>query len=232
MLTLVLSEISPHVSLFCTSHGPTYSHLWVFGCSNLVLLPPQEHTKLWHRSIVYEFFSYSLDHKGYQCYDHVTHRLCISRDVHIFSILRILLVLIQIPISLLHHCRSCLPWFMSHHFLVYTRFFSNSTCVFLPGQASLRLSLSTYYSSLFSLPYSAAYFYWLGGTPGLYIATSVVSPVDDPALVQCYPVREHRPPQFYNCVTSTFSRDFTTSLATICSLHELVTYRRVVILEW
>jgi hypothetical protein len=72
------SHPTPHFALYGTP--PSYSHLRVFGC---VCYPNTSATaphKLSPRSTRYFFLGYSLDHKGYQCLDLLTHRI-ISRHV-------------------------------------------------------------------------------------------------------------------------------------------------------
>ena len=58
-----------------------YHHLRTFGYACFVLLQPHEHNKLKPRSRIYCFLGYSKTQKGYQCYDHVSHRLRVSRNV-------------------------------------------------------------------------------------------------------------------------------------------------------
>ena len=75
----VLSNHSPYERLHGTP--PNYSNLRVFGSSCFVLLHPHERNKLQPRSHLCCFLGYSIEHKGYRCYDPISKRLRISRHV-------------------------------------------------------------------------------------------------------------------------------------------------------
>ena len=58
-----------------------YHHLRSFVSACFVLLQPHEHNKLEPRSRLFCFLGYGETQKGYRCYDPVSHRLHVSRNV-------------------------------------------------------------------------------------------------------------------------------------------------------
>ncbi|WKA12737.1 hypothetical protein VitviT2T_030094 [Vitis vinifera] len=60
---------------------PDYHHLRSFGSACFVLLQPHEHNKLEPRSRLCCFLGYGETQKGYRCYDPISHRLRVSRNV-------------------------------------------------------------------------------------------------------------------------------------------------------
>ncbi|KAM2925447.1 hypothetical protein FF1_042962 [Malus domestica] len=71
--------ISPWEILF--NQPPDYSKLRVFGCQCFPWLKPYVHSKLDAKSKSCIFLGYSLQHKGYRCFDPIDNRVYISRHV-------------------------------------------------------------------------------------------------------------------------------------------------------
>ncbi|KAJ9554225.1 hypothetical protein OSB04_018270 [Centaurea solstitialis] len=59
----------------------SYDLLKVWGCACFVQLQPHEHNKLEPRARLCLFLGYGIEHKGYRCWDPVSKRLRISRNV-------------------------------------------------------------------------------------------------------------------------------------------------------
>ncbi|KAJ9552004.1 hypothetical protein OSB04_016049 [Centaurea solstitialis] len=81
--TPTLQNKSPYETL----HGitPAYELLKVWGCACFVQLQPHEHTKLQPRSRFCLFLGYGIEHKGYRCWDPISKRLRISRNVTLWE---------------------------------------------------------------------------------------------------------------------------------------------------
>ncbi|WZZ27559.1 hypothetical protein YC2023_010960 [Brassica napus] len=77
--TKVLDEHAPFEVL--NKHKPVLDYLRVFGCLCYVLIPGELRNKLEAKSTKAMFIGYSTTQKGYRCYDPVTRRVLISRDV-------------------------------------------------------------------------------------------------------------------------------------------------------
>ncbi|WJZ83379.1 hypothetical protein VitviT2T_003067 [Vitis vinifera] len=75
----VIHNQIPYERLF--GSPPDYHHLRSFGSACFVLLQPHEHNKLEPRSTLCCFLGYGETQKGYRCYDLVSHRLRVSRNV-------------------------------------------------------------------------------------------------------------------------------------------------------
>ena len=75
----VIHNQTPYKRLF--GLPPDYHHLRSFGSACFALLQPHEHNKLESRSRLYCFLDYGETQKGYRCYDPISHRLHVSRNV-------------------------------------------------------------------------------------------------------------------------------------------------------
>ena len=75
----VIHNQTPYKRLF--GSPPDYRHLRSFGSACFVLLQPHEHNKLEPRSRLCCFLGYGETQKEYRCYDLVSHRLRVSRNV-------------------------------------------------------------------------------------------------------------------------------------------------------
>ncbi|WJZ96775.1 hypothetical protein VitviT2T_015427 [Vitis vinifera] len=77
--SVVIHNQTPYERLF--GSPPVYHHLRSFGSACFVLLQSHEHNKLEPRSRLCCFLGYGETQKGYRCYDPVSHRLRVSRNV-------------------------------------------------------------------------------------------------------------------------------------------------------
>ncbi|XP_048628721.1 uncharacterized protein LOC125599498 [Brassica napus] len=77
--TKVLRDLSPFEVL--NKARPQIQHLRVFGCTCYVLVPGELRKKLDAKSTKAMFIGYSITQKGYKCYDPITGRVLVSRDV-------------------------------------------------------------------------------------------------------------------------------------------------------
>ena len=77
--SVVIHNRTPYEHLF--GSPPDYHHLCSFRSACFVLLQLHEHNKLEPRSRLCCFLGYSETQKGYKCYDPVSHRLRVSRNV-------------------------------------------------------------------------------------------------------------------------------------------------------
>ena len=75
----IIQNQTPYERLF--GSPPDYHHLRSFDSTCFILLQPHEHNKLEPRSRLCCFLGYGETQKGYRCYDLVSYRLCVSRNV-------------------------------------------------------------------------------------------------------------------------------------------------------
>ena len=99
---------SPYYRLF--SMHPDYHNLHTFGCVCFVHLPSHERHKLTAQSARCAFMGYSIGQKGFLCYDVVTNRLRMSRNVNFFNMSTILSNMYLVPMVFYF-----LPLMISHH---------------------------------------------------------------------------------------------------------------------
>ena len=64
-----------------TGKKPDVSHLRVFGCIAYVHVPDEKRSKLDPKAEKCIFIGYSLEQKGYRCFNPYTRKLQVSRDV-------------------------------------------------------------------------------------------------------------------------------------------------------
>ncbi|WZY94075.1 hypothetical protein YC2023_066404 [Brassica napus] len=77
--TRVLKKLSPFEVL--NKAKPHIDHLRVFGCLCYVMIPGERRNKLEAKSTKAMFIGYSITQKGYKCYDPITRRVMVSREV-------------------------------------------------------------------------------------------------------------------------------------------------------
>ena len=77
--TAVVHDVTPEEKF--TGAKLDLFHLKVFGCIAYVHVPDELHTKLDPKAEKCVFIGYSLEQKGYRCYNPLTHKLRVSRDV-------------------------------------------------------------------------------------------------------------------------------------------------------
>ena len=77
--TKILKNLSPFEVLNKTK--PHLDHLRVFGCLCYVMVPGERRNKLEAKSTKAMFIGYSITQKGYKCYDPITRRVLVSREV-------------------------------------------------------------------------------------------------------------------------------------------------------
>ena len=77
--TAAVHDVTPEENF--SSRKPDLSHLKVFGCIAYVHVPDELRTKLDPKAEKCIFIGYSLEPKGYKCYNPVTRQVRVSRDV-------------------------------------------------------------------------------------------------------------------------------------------------------
>jgi hypothetical protein len=77
--TKVVKNSTPYEAWFCRK--PTLSHLKIFGSTCYVHIPSKLRQKLDGKSVKCIFIGYSDESKAYRCYDPLTEKLYVSRDV-------------------------------------------------------------------------------------------------------------------------------------------------------
>jgi hypothetical protein len=77
--TIVVHGMTPEEKF--TGKKPDVSHLRVFGCITYVHVPNEKRSKLDPKAKKCIFIGYSLEQKGYRCFNSSTRKLQMSRDV-------------------------------------------------------------------------------------------------------------------------------------------------------
>ena len=77
--TAAVHDVTPEEKF--TGNKPDLSHMKVFGCIAYVHVPDELRTKLDPKAEKCIFIGYSLEKKGYRCYNPTTRDVRVSRDV-------------------------------------------------------------------------------------------------------------------------------------------------------
>ncbi|MCO5580587.1 hypothetical protein L7F22_046110 [Adiantum nelumboides] len=77
--TAVVHNVTPEEKF--SGKKPDLEHLKVFGCIAYVHIPDELRTKLDPKAEKCIFIGYSLEQKGYKCYNPITHHVRVSRNV-------------------------------------------------------------------------------------------------------------------------------------------------------
>ena len=77
--TFRVHEVTPHEKYF--RKKPDLSHTWTFGAIAYMHIPDKKRQKLDPKSEKYLLVGYSLEEKGYKCYNPSTRKVRVSRDV-------------------------------------------------------------------------------------------------------------------------------------------------------
>ena len=77
--TTGIHDMTPKERYTCVKSD--VSHLKVFGCIAYVHIPDELRKKLDPKVEKCIFIGYSLEQKGYRCYNHVTRQIRVSKDV-------------------------------------------------------------------------------------------------------------------------------------------------------
>lgn len=93
--TSVLNFDTPDFHLY--NQHPNYRDMHIFSCVCFVFLLPHERHKLSAQSVKCAFIGYSISHKGYVCYDPLSHRLRISHHVVLWKSIFLFIHVASLP---------------------------------------------------------------------------------------------------------------------------------------
>ena len=85
--------LSPFEKLYGYAHD--YSSLKIFGCTCFFFHPQVECNKLSTHSIICVFLGYGESQKGYRCFDSISHKLYISRNVYFLKHILFFSILVE-----------------------------------------------------------------------------------------------------------------------------------------